>query len=198
MSVDNNNSTGMQRRPDWAALVIAAILVIIAGVIFFDVSRLRDVGGYSQVGPATVPDWIAFGLIGLAIWTVFAAFRGDFPEREKQEIKPVVWIVAGLAAQMLLINGGVIKALSYVHLPSLLSAESWEWVTWILTLFSGFSIATGVLFGLTAAGFGAKRIWISIPIAVVICLFIWWLFAVVLQLSLPNGPLEDFVLQYAQ
>jgi putative tricarboxylic transport membrane protein len=168
MSVDNNKSTGIQRRPDWAALVIAAILAILAGVIFFDVSRLRDVGGYSQVGPATVPDWIAFGLVGLAIWTVFAAFRGDFPEREKQEIKPVVWIVAGLAAQMLLIRT------------------------------AGFSIATGVLFGLTAAGFGAKKIWISIPIAIVICLFIWWLFAVVLQLSLPNGPLEDFVLQYAQ
>jgi putative tricarboxylic transport membrane protein len=164
MSLDNSKTTTTeQRRPDWAALVIAAVLVIMAGVIFFDVSRLRDMGGYSQVGPATVPDWIAFALVGLAVWTVFAAFRRDFPEREKQEIKPVVWVVAGLIAQMVLIR------------------------------FAGFSIATGCLFGLAAAGFGARRIWISIPIGIVICFAIYWLFAVMLQLSLPAGPLEKLI-----
>jgi putative tricarboxylic transport membrane protein len=163
MSLDKTPSTSIQRRPDWAALVIAAILLVLAGVILFDVSRLRDLGGYSQVGPATVPGWIAYGLIGLAIWTVVAAFRGDFPVREKQEVKPVVWIVAGLAAQMLLIRP------------------------------LGFSIATGILFGLTAAGFGARRVWISIPIAIVICLAIWWVFSVVLSLSLPAGPLENLL-----
>ncbi|RWX76550.1 tripartite tricarboxylate transporter TctB family protein [Neorhizobium lilium] len=163
MSVDTPKTNSVQRRPDWAALVIAAILLIVAGVILFDVSRLRDVGGYSQVGPATVPSWIAYGLIGLAIWTIAAAFRGDFPVREKQEVKPVVWIVAGLAAQMLLIRP------------------------------LGFSIATGVLFVLTAAGFGARRIWISIPIAIVICLGIWWVFDQVLSLSLPAGPLENLL-----
>lgn len=162
MSLDNKTTTE-QRRPDWAALVIAAVLVVMAGVIFFDVSRLRDMGGYSQVGPATVPDWIAFVLVGLAVWTVFAAFRRDFPEREKQEIGPVVWVVAGLVAQMVLIRP------------------------------LGFSIATGVLFGLAAAGFGARRIWISIPAGIVICLAIYWLFAVVLQLSLPAGPLEHLI-----
>jgi putative tricarboxylic transport membrane protein len=163
MSLDKTPSTSMQRRPDWAALVIAAILLVLAGVILFDVSRLRDLGGYSQVGPATVPGWIAYGLVGLAIWTVVAAFRGDFPVREKQEVKPVVWIVAGLAAQMLLIRP------------------------------LGFSIATGILFGLTAAGFGARKLWISIPIAIVICLAIWWVFSVVLSLSLPAGPLENLL-----
>jgi putative tricarboxylic transport membrane protein len=163
MSLDNNETTRLQRRPDWAALVIAAVLAIMAGVIFFDVARLRDMGGYSQVGPATVPDWIAVVLIGLAIWTVFAAFRGDFPARERQEFKPVVLVVAGLLAQMVLIR------------------------------VAGFSIATGVLFGLAAAGFGARRIWISIPVGIVICLGIYWLFAVVLQLSLPAGPLEQLI-----
>jgi len=163
MSLDNNKTTTEQRRPDWAALVIAAVLIIMAGVIFFDVSRLREMGGYSQVGPATVPDWIAFALIGLAIWTVFAAFRHDFPGREKQEIKPVVWVVAGLVAQMALIR------------------------------IAGFSIATGCLFGLAAAGFGARKIWISIPVGIVICFAIYWLFAVMLQLSLPAGPLERLI-----
>ncbi|MCJ8506907.1 tripartite tricarboxylate transporter TctB family protein [Rhizobium lemnae] len=149
-----------QRRPDWAALVIAAILIAIAGVIFFDAARLREVTGYSPVGPATVPHWIAIGLVLLAIWTIIAAFRGDFPEREKQEIKPVVWVIGGLAAQMLLLNT------------------------------AGFSIATGILFAATAAGFGKRKIWFSLPIGIVLCLVVWLIFAGLLQLSLPAGPLE--------
>ena len=160
MSLDNNKTTAEQRRPDRAALVIAAVLVAIAAVIFVDVSRLKGMAGYSQVGPATIPDWIGFALIGLAIWTVVAAFRRDFPEREKQELGPVVWIVAGLAAQMLLLR------------------------------LAGFSIATGVLFGLTAAGFGKRKLWITIPVGIVLCLVIWLIFAGMLQLSLPAGPLE--------
>ncbi|MCC2613147.1 tripartite tricarboxylate transporter TctB family protein [Neorhizobium petrolearium] len=158
MSPDRNKTE--QRRPDWAALAVAVVLAAIAAVIFIDVSRLKGTGGYSQVGPATVPDWIGFALIGLAIWTVIEAFRGDFPTRDKQEIGPVVWIVAGLVAQMLLLR------------------------------VAGFSIATGVLFGLTAAGFGKRKLWITIPLGIVVCLFIWLIFAGLLQLALPAGPLE--------
>lgn len=149
-----------QRRPDWAALAVAAILIAIAGVIFVDAARLREVSGYSPVGPATVPYAIAIALVLLAIWTIIAAFRGDFPEKEKQEIQPVVWVIGGLAAQMLLLNT------------------------------AGFSIATGILFAATAAGFGKRKIWISLPIGIVLCLVVWLIFAGLLQLSLPAGPLE--------
>lgn len=158
MSLDRNKTE--QRRPDWAALAVAAVLAAIAAVIFIDVSRLKGMGGYSQVGPATVPDWIGFALVGLAIWTVIEAFRGDFPTRDKQQVGPVVWIVAGLIAQMLLLRA------------------------------AGFSIATGILFGLTAAGFGKRKLWITIPLGIVVCLFIWLIFAGLLQLALPAGPLE--------
>ncbi len=164
MSRDNNKTSTEQRRPDRAALAIAAALAAIAAVIFLDVSRLREMAGYSQVGPATVPNWIAFALIGLAIWTVVEAFRGDFPEREKQQFGPVVWIVAGLAAQMLLLTT------------------------------AGFSIATGILFALTAAGFGKRKLWMTIPVGIVLCLVIWLIFAGLLQLSLPAGPLEHLFL----
>src|SRR5690606_6236469 len=163
MSVDHPKPTSEQRRPDWAALAIAAALIIIAGVIFFDVARLKGMSGYSQVGPATVPDWIAFALAGLAVWTVFAAFRGDFPEREKQEMGPVFWVVTGLVAQMLLLKT------------------------------AGFSIATGALFAATAAGFGRKRFWITLPFGTVLSFVIWVIFSRLLQLSLPAGPLESLL-----
>lgn len=163
MNPDIERSTTKQRRPDWAALAIAALLAAIGVTILIDVAPLRDAAGYSQVGPATIPIWIAFALFGLAVWTGIAAFRGDFPEREHQQLPPVLWVVGGLVVQMLLIRT------------------------------AGFSIATGVLFGLAARGFGARRLWLTIPIGIVLCFGVWWLFAIVLQLSLPAGPLENLI-----
>ncbi len=157
-------STTETRRPDGAALVIALVLAGLAALIFWDVDRLGDVVGYSPVGPATVPKWIAFGLLGLAAWTALAAFRRDFPEREHQEIAPVAWIIGGLAGQMLL-------------LPTL-----------------GFSIATGLLFAATARAFGKRQLWFSLPIGIAISLAVWLVFALLLQLSLPAGPLERLFL----
>ncbi|MCF6369131.1 tripartite tricarboxylate transporter TctB family protein [Rhizobium halophilum] len=164
MSLNHPTSTTKQRRPDWAALAIAVVLAVIAAVIFFDVARVKGAAGYSQVGPATVPEWIAFGLIGLAVWTAIEAFRGEFPARDRQELGPIVWVVAGLIAQMLLLNR------------------------------AGFSIATGVLFALVAAGFGRRKLWLTIPIGIILCLGIWLIFAGLLQLSLPAGPLEHLFL----
>ncbi|QTK80625.1 Tricarboxylic Transport Membrane Protein [Agrobacterium tumefaciens] len=160
MSQGFNPSHDQKRRPDRAALVIAVALVIVAGVIFWDSARLASVTGYSPVGPATVPYAIAFCLVGLAIWTAIEAWRGDFPERDKQEIAPVIWVVAGLAAQMLLLN------------------------------LAGFSIATGLLFAFTARAFGKRKLWFSIPVGIVLSFVIWVVFAQLLQLSLPAGPLE--------
>ena len=157
-------STTETRRPDGAALVIALVLAGLAALIFWDVDRLGDVVGYSPVGPATVPKWIAFGLLGLAAWTALAAFRRDFPEREHQEIAPVAWIIGGLAGQMLL-------------LPTL-----------------GFSIATGLLFAATARAFGKRQLWFSLPIGIAISLAVRLVFALLLQLSLPAGPLERLFL----
>ncbi|APG94300.1 tripartite tricarboxylate transporter TctB family protein [Sinorhizobium americanum] len=148
------------RRPDRAALIIAVVLALIAGVIFWDVSRLTGLAGYSQVGPTTVPYAIACCLIVLAIWTAVEGFRGDFAEREPQQFGPVAWVVGGLAAQMLLLN----------------------------TL--GFSIATGILFAMTARGFGKRQLWLTIPFGIVASFVVWTIFAKVLQLSLPAGPLE--------
>ncbi|MGO4119142.1 tripartite tricarboxylate transporter TctB family protein, partial [Rhizobium ruizarguesonis] len=87
---------------------------------------------------ATVPKVVAFGLLCLGIWTAFEAWRGDFPERDRQEVAQVIWIVAGLAGQMLLLR------------------------------VAGFSIANGILFALTARGFGKRKLWISLPLDIVL------------------------------
>lgn len=157
---EGNVPIAERRRPDWAALVIAAGLFVLAALIAWDVQRLADVASYARVGPQTVPYAIAAGLAGLGLWTIVEAWRGDFPEREPQEARPVLWIVAGLLAQLVLLR------------------------------IAGFSVATGVLFGLVAYGLGRKPLWIGIPAGIIFAFVVWVIFSRFLQLSLPAGPPE--------
>lgn len=149
-----------KRRPDGAALIIAGLLLLIAAVIALDAGRFGNVASYARIGPQTVPYAIALCLAGLGVWTIFAAFRRDFPERESQEFRPVLWIVAGLIAQIVLLR------------------------------IAGFSIATGVLFGFVAYGLGRKPLWIGVPAGIVLAFLVWIVFAMGLSLSLPAGPAE--------
>ncbi|GAA5542796.1 MULTISPECIES: tripartite tricarboxylate transporter TctB family protein [Brucella/Ochrobactrum group] len=149
--------------PDIAALVIAFILAAVSIAIAWSTAYGNEVTSYSPVGPKTVPYVVAAGLFGLAIWTVIEALRGDFPEREHQEIAPMAWIIGGLAIQMLTMKT------------------------------AGFSLATGLLFAATARGFGYRKFWISVPAGIIFAFVIWFIFARGLQLSLPSGWLERFV-----
>ena len=157
----NHAQPSRSRRPDRAALAAAAFLATLGAIILWDVSHLNAVLNYSPVGPTSVPYAVAIGLIVLAAWTVLEAFHGDFPEREPQQIGPVLCIVGGLAGQMLLLDT------------------------------AGFSIATGVLFAATAYAFGRRKLWISLPFGILFSLAVWIVFARQLQLSMPAGPLES-------
>jgi len=151
------------RRPDRAALVIAAALAVVAVVIFWKTRAMPVTAQYARVGPTTFPYVIAAGLFLLAIGTAVSAWRGGFPEREADRPGPMLWIIGGLALQMLLLK------------------------------VAGFSIATGLLFAFAARGFGRGPLWMTIPIGIVFSLFVWVIFARILQLSLPAGPLEALV-----
>lgn len=156
-------SSSPQRRPDGAALVIAAILAGIAVVIFWQTSQMRVPPIQQRVGPTVFPYVVASGLVLLAIGTVVSAFRNGFPERSKDDYRPIFWIVAGLVLQILLLST------------------------------AGFSIATGILFAFTARAFGRGPLWKTIPIGTVFALIVWFIFARGLQLSLPYGVLERFL-----
>jgi len=157
MSMGN---TPLKRRPDGAALVIAAILAGIAIVIFWQTSQMRVPPIQQRVGPTVFPYMVATGLVLLAIGTVVSALRNGFPERSKDDFGPIAWVVGGLVAQILLLST------------------------------AGFSIATGVLFAFTAKGFGRGPLWKTIPAGVVLSFIVWFIFSRGLQLSLPSGMLE--------
>ena len=154
---------GSQHRPDWAALAIAVLLGVAAVVIGWSTATMPGAANYARIGPASFPYAIAAVLFVLAVWTAVAALRGEFPRREEQNVAPMVWIVGGLAAQMLLLK------------------------------VAGFSIATGLLFAATARGFGRGPLWLTIPVGIVLAFIIWIIFARGLQLSLPAGPLERLI-----
>ncbi|EHK59032.1 tripartite tricarboxylate transporter TctB family protein [Allomesorhizobium alhagi] len=158
--MSDGNQPRQERRPDRAALVIAAALAVVAIVIAWSTANMGGAATYARIGPTTFPYVIAFGLFVLAICTAYVALRGDFPQREEQNFPPMLWIVGGLAAQMLLLKT------------------------------VGFSIATGLLFAATARGFGKGPLWMTVPLGIVLAFAIWFVFAKGLQLALPAGPLE--------
>jgi putative tricarboxylic transport membrane protein len=153
-------SPNLSRRPDGAALVIAAILAVIAGVIIWQTGLMRVAPVQQRIGPTVFPYVIAAGLLLLSLGTLVSALRGSFPARDKGSFTPMLWIVAGLITQMLLLST------------------------------AGFAIATGLLFAFTAKGFGRGPLWQTIPIGILFSLIVWFIFARGLQLSLPAGPLE--------
>ena len=153
----------LSRRPDGAALVIAAVLAAIAAVIIWQTSQMRVPPVQAKVGPTVFPYVIAGGLLLLAVGTLVEALRGKFPARDRDNYVPILWIVGGLVAQLLLLTT------------------------------AGFAIATGVLFAFTAKAFGRGPLWKTIPIGIVFSFVVWFIFAKGLQLSLPAGPLERLI-----
>lgn len=156
-------SSEERRRPDWAALVIAIALVALGAVIAWDTGRLGRAAAYARIGPTAFPYAIAAVLVLLGIGTAVKAWLADFPEREHDEAGPILWIVGGLLAQMMLLHT------------------------------AGFSIATGVLFAAVARGFGRGPLVLTVPVGIALAFAIWLVFALLLQLSLPAGPLEHLV-----
>ncbi|MBM6594629.1 tripartite tricarboxylate transporter TctB family protein [Microvirga pudoricolor] len=148
------------RRPDVAGLAIAFILLALAGLIWWDLSRLQLNAVYG-VGPKAMPMVVAAGLGILAIGNAIAAFRGDLPERESLQWQPIILIIGGLAVMMGFIHFGV-----------------------------GFILATTVLFAATAAAFGRRAFLVDLAIGFVLGLIIYVVFSKLLALSLPMGPIE--------
>ena len=148
------------RRPDVAALVIAGLLACLALVVFVQTQSMPSTAMKNQLGPTTLPYLMSGFLALLAVGHVVSAFRHGLPEREPDRVVPMLWIVGGLVAQLLLL-----KPL-------------------------GFSIATGLLFACTAKAFGRGPLWLTVPVGIALSLAIWLVFAGALKLSLPAGPLE--------
>jgi putative tricarboxylic transport membrane protein len=151
------------RRIDRAGVVIALLLLAAAGVIFWDMTTLQITSTYG-VGPKAMPIVVAIGLVLLAGGNLLLALRGEFPARDDFDPSPVLLILGGLVALIALIAFG-----------------------------GGFILATAVLFVATATAFGRRRIVTDFAIGFGLGLGAYLIFAKLLTLSLPMGPLERLI-----
>jgi putative tricarboxylic transport membrane protein len=151
------------KRIDMAGLVVALLLFALAGIIWWDMTNLQLTSVYG-VGPKAMPAVIATGLAVLAIGNAVLAFRGGLPERETIDPLAIVLILGGL--------GGLIG---------------------LIALGGGFIPGTAVLFAATSTAFGRRAFFTDLAIGFVLAVAVYLLFAKLLALSLPMGPLEHLI-----
>jgi putative tricarboxylic transport membrane protein len=156
-------NTSTPRRVDKAGLVIALLLLLLAGVIWLDMSSLQLSSVYG-LGPKAMPIVVAVGLAILGLGNAISALRGGLPERETLDWKPIVLIIGGLAVLIAFIKFNV-----------------------------GFIPATAVLFAATSAAFGRRAFLTDLALGFACGFIIYLLFSKLLTLSLPMGPIENLL-----
>ena len=153
----------IKRRPNGAAFVIAAGLAVMGAVLIWQGVIIPDKGGYAGVGSGGVPKFVGAGLLVLALGHVVTGLQAVPTSRLDLHLRPVLWVVAGLALQLVLL--------------------------WPL----GFSIAAALLFACTAAGFDKRNLTLTLPIGLGLALVIYGVFDQLLRLKLPAGLLENLI-----
>jgi putative tricarboxylic transport membrane protein len=151
------------RRPDGVALVIAALLAALGAVLIWQGRSIPDKGGYAGIGSGDMPVIIGAGLLALAACHVWKALRQPAPKVPQQQALPVLFIAGGLILQIVLLRP------------------------------LGFSIASGLLFAMTAAAFGKRNFILTLPVGMAFALAVYGVFDQLLKLNLPAGFLETFI-----
>jgi putative tricarboxylic transport membrane protein len=146
---------------DVAGLVIAVALFGLAALIFGDATSYPSRRSYAQFGPEIFPYMVATGVAILAAFTVRMALRGDFEARGALNLGSLLWVLAALVAQIVLLYAG-----------------------------AGFILASAALFGLSARGFGQRPLAGALAVGAAVAAILYALFRYGLGLSLPAGPVE--------
>ncbi|MCS0494664.1 tripartite tricarboxylate transporter TctB family protein [Ancylobacter sp. MQZ15Z-1] len=152
--------SGHGRRGDVPTLLIGAFLLLLAGLTVYDASHLRQPMTDVGVGPSTFPMLIAAGLAVLGLLTLKSAFGHHTVNLGVPNAGALPWILGGLVANIVLLDT------------------------------AGFTLATGVMFALSARAFARKSFLVLLPAGILAALAAYIGFRFGLQLSLPEGPLE--------
>ncbi|HEV7259549.1 MAG TPA: tripartite tricarboxylate transporter TctB family protein [Bosea sp. (in: a-proteobacteria)] len=154
----------LARGADKPALIVGVLLLALAGIVYYDASQQTITSNYG-LGPTAMPMVACFGLVLLGLAHLFVAFREGLPKPEHADPVALMWIVAGLIGLIACIATG-----------------------------AGFVIAITILFACTARGFGRRALAVDAVIGFVLGLVIFLVFAKLLTLLLPVGPLERLFL----
>jgi putative tricarboxylic transport membrane protein len=154
----------LTQRIDRPALIVAALLLIAAALVGYDASRQTITSTYG-IGPTAMPYLVCSGLVLLGLAHLVVAFREGLPKPEAADTGALLWIAGGLVALIACIALG-----------------------------GGFVLATTIVFACTARGFGRRTLLTDAVIGFTLGLAIFLIFAKLLTLLLPVGPLERLFL----
>lgn len=152
------------RGADKPALIVGLLLLVVAFLVGYDASQQTIVSTYG-IGPTAMPYVVAIGLVILGLAHFVTAFRGGLPAPEAADSGALLWIAGGLVFLIACIGLG-----------------------------GGFILAIAMLFACTARGMGRRAFAVDFGIGFVMGLVIFLVFAKLLTLILPAGPLERLFL----
>ncbi len=165
MASGGEQGEGGWLRPAVGETIIAAGVLVLAAVIFWQTAIIPVSPVYAKVGPTIVPYISAIGLAGLGLLLLYSALTGGWQPEEEKEITPdrpaLLWVVLGLALNVLLIT------------------------------YAGFTIASVALFVCVARGFGSKAILRDAGIGAAFALITYFGFAQTLSINIGAGILEN-------
>jgi putative tricarboxylic transport membrane protein len=149
-------------------LVAVALCVIALGVgVVYMSTQIAVPPTYAKVGPTVFPYTVGAALVCLGAFLFRDAFVGNWScevndqEAEKPDLAPMMWVIAGLAINLVLIA------------------------------YAGFILASTAMFVLVAKAFGSKRLWLAAIVGFVLALLAYFGFARVLDLRMGSGLIED-------
>lgn len=162
------------RRPAPIGELVFAVAGLAAGVLVaFMAGSIRiPPGSTNAIGPRAFPYAVAAMLILASLAVLIGVLRGKRAEAEEgedvDENASTDWVTVGVLGILFIVFGLLIQPL-------------------------GWPIAVLVLFGGTAWKLGAKRWWMALVIGLAIGLLTQYLFGTLLGISLPAGPLFDWI-----
>jgi putative tricarboxylic transport membrane protein len=147
--------------------VIAAAVLVLAGVVFWQTATIPTSPIYATVPPTLFPAIVALGLAVLGLLLMLEARRGGWQSQAERSSSidraALTWIAAGLVLNVALIGP------------------------------AGFTLASTVLFVCVARGFGSGAIVRDSAVALVLALAAYFGFAKTLGIDIGSGLIENAI-----
>jgi len=178
MTTEDRGPRGAQAGSLAGPRVLAVVLVLLAAALIVSAFGIARGGGYSVIGPATIPLVVAFGLLVLsAIFALRTTIRPDVDLAEQSAAEDAVthWPTVGLIALTLLGYALALDGFDVgpIEVPSL-----------------GYIPATGIFLPLTSRILGSRALLRDVIVGFGIATVIYFGFTEFLGVRLPGGLLD--------
>ena len=154
-------------RPPVGETIIAVVVLVLAGVMYWQTTAIPVSPIYAKVGPTVVPTIAALGLgllgLLLALEALCGGWQSDLERNLTIDRAALARIAAGLVLNVLLIGP------------------------------AGFTLASTIMFMCVARGFGSRAIVRDAAIAAVFALTAYFGFAKTLGINIGGGLIENTI-----